>query len=278
MAKGKKLLIIRIILATGLLAFVALEMFKVKLVPDEGHNMILNVLITRTLAALFFLTVLAESGDRVCDRKPLEDYLGSLLLVIPALMVAVNNMPIISLAVGRCRVDDTWIWVVLFALECIAVGAFEELAFRGVLFPYFLRKCKSRLQIFFCVAATSCVFGLYHLFNLIQGAGIGSVLRQVGYSALIGAMCAVCMLITGDITVPIVLHAVYNFCGMLVDTVGSGEMWDVPTIAITAVLGVLVFVFYLVVFLKKKTFRLYEALTRGAPETDVIPEEKENEG
>ena len=267
--------------AAGMVVFVALEMFKVQLIPDERHNQIVNVLVTRALAAVFFLTVLIESGDDVTCRRPAKEYLKSLLLVIPALLVAVNNMPIISLALKRCNVTDSFGWVLLFALECLAVGAFEELAFRGILFPYFLKKCKTRLHIFFCIAATSCVFGLYHLFNLLQGAGIGGVMRQVGYSALIGAMCAVCMLITGDIAVPIVLHGVYNFCGLLVETVGdNGQMWDTPTIIITAALGTAVFLFYLVVFLKKKSFRLYERLRPAETEPekkrieDDSPEER----
>ena len=256
-------LIIRVISAAVLLVFVALEMFKVQLVQGETHNLIVNVLVTRTFAAIFFLTVLIESKDRVADRRPAQDYLKSLLFVIPALLVAINNMPMISLITGRCRVNETPLWVALFALECIAVGAFEEIAFRGVLFPYFLKKCKTRPHIFLCIAGTSCLFGLYHLFNLLEGAGFGNVIRQVGYSALIGAMCAICMLITGDIAVPVVLHAVYNFCGLLIDTVGEGEMWDTPTIVITIVLGVLTFAFYLVIFLKKKSFRLFESLKGG---------------
>ena len=257
--KSLILKIIRIVSAAVLLVFVALESFKVHLIPDEGHDLIANVIITRTVAAVFFLTVLLESDTKVACRKPTNEYLKSLLLVIPALLVAVNNLPIISLITGRCFVTESALWVALFAVEHIAVAAFEEIAFRGVLFPYYLKKCKSRLQVFICIAATSCVFGLYHLFNLVSGAGFGAVIRQVGYSALIGAMCATCMLITGDILVPIVLHAVYNFCGMLIDTVGAGEMWDVPTIVITAVLGTAVFGFYLGVFLKKKSFRLIAA-------------------
>ncbi len=275
MQKKKLILkIIRILSAAVLIAFVVLESFKVHLIPDENHDLIANVIITRTAAAVFFLTVLLETDAKVASRRPANEYLKSLILVIPALLVAVNNLPIISLATGRCFVTDTWVWVVLFAAEHIAVAAFEEIAFRGVLFPYYLKKCKTRLQVFACIAITSCIFGLYHLFNLISGAGFGAVIRQVGYSALIGAMCATCMLITGDILVPILLHAVYNFCGMLIDTVGGGEMWDVPTIVITCVLGVAVFGFYLGVFLKKKTFRLIEANRPETVEADPAEPQK----
>ncbi len=254
------------------MVLVGLELFKVKLLGDAVHNEILSVLLTRSLAAVFFLTVLLESGDRVACRKPAGEYLKSLALVIPAFLVAVNNLPLVSLIIGDCRVNDTALWVFLFALQCVAVGAFEELAFRGILFPYFLKKCRTKLQIFFCIAATSCVFGLYHLFNLMEGAGIGDVLLQVGYSALIGAMCAACMLLTGDVAVPIVLHSVYNFCGLLVPKLGGGKWWDTPTVIFTAVLGTLTFAFYLTVFLKKKTFRLKEALEPAA-----APEPEEND-
>lgn len=262
---------VRIAAAVLLIGYVVLEALKIRLVQDAVHNSILTVLLTRSLASIFFLTIFLEGENKVPSRKPVKEYLSSLPFAVPALLVAVNNLPIIGLITGLCRVSDSPLWVFLFALECAAVGTFEELAFRGVLFPYFLRKCKSRLHIFICIVATSAVFGLYHLFNLLEGAGFGDVALQIGYSTLIGAMCAACMLITGDILVPIIIHAVYNFCGLLIPTIGEGKLWDTPTVILTAILGTAVFVFYFVVFFRKKSFRLFEMIKAEEPQ-DEAPE------
>ncbi|MBP5665331.1 MAG: CPBP family intramembrane metalloprotease [Clostridia bacterium] len=239
---------------------VVLEFGKFAFTGDSVHDLILNTGLTRLLAGVFFLLLIKESGLRVFSWRPAGEFWKSVLLTLPALLVAVNNLPAISLATGSCRITDTPLWVLIFFVQCMCVGFFEELAFRGLLFPYFLKKCKTRLHVFMCIAGTSCLFGLYHLLNLLEGAGIGPVLQQVGYSALVGAMCAACMLITGNVTVPVVLHGVYNFCGLVVPTLGDGTWWDVPTIVITVVLAVAATAYFAVLFVRKKSFRLLDAL------------------
>ena len=239
---------------------VVLEFGKFAFTGDSVHDLILNTGLTRLLAGVLFLLLIKESGLRVFSWTPAGEFATSVLLTLPALLVAVNNLPAISLATGDCGITDTPLWVAIFFVQCMCVGFFEELAFRGLLFPYFLKKCKTRLHVFLCIAGTSCLFGLYHLLNLLEGAGIGPVLRQVGYSALVGAMCAACMLLTGNVVVPVILHGVYNFCGLVVPTLGGGTWWDVPTIVITVVLAVAATAYFAVVFVRKKSFRLLDAL------------------
>ena len=239
---------------------VVLEFGKFAFTGDSVHDQILNTGLTRLLAGVFFLLLIKESGLRVFSWTPAGEFATSVLLTLPALLVAVNNLPAISLATGDCGITDTPLWVAIFFVQCMCVGFFEELAFRGLLFPYFLKKCKTRLHVFLCIAGTSCLFGLYHLLNLLEGAGIGPVFQQVGYSALVGAMCAACMLLTGNVVVPVILHGVYNFCGLVVPTLGGGTWWDVPTIVITVVLAVAATAYFAVVFVRKKSFRLLDAL------------------
>ena len=50
-------------------------------------------------------------------------------------------------------------------------------------------------------------------------------------------MCGIALLLCGRLWVPIALHAVYDFGGQLVDTVGKGTVWTVPEIVLTAVVG-----------------------------------------
>ena len=58
-------------------------------------------------------------------------------------------------------------------------------------------------------------------------------------------MCAVVLLKTHCLPFCVLLHAVYNFGGTLVPTFGSGTVWDPVTVTVTAVLGVIVLLYFL---------------------------------
>ena len=108
----------------------------------------------------------------------------------------------------------------------------------------------SRKGIFLATIYSGAVFGLMHLINLFEGAGIGSVILQIGYSFLIGAMCSVVLVKTRNIWLCVALHAIYDFCGFLVPELGQGIIWDMVTVIITAILAVATFVYMLYVFFK----------------------------
>ena len=127
------------------------------------------------------------------------------------------------------------------------------MAFRGVVFLSLLEgRRKTKLGAFMSIAITSVVFGVVHLVNLFTGASPAAVLLQVGYSSLIGAMCSVVLMKTANIWLCVVLHAVYNFCGNVVPTLGGGSLWDTPTVIITAILAVATTAFMTVAFFKMK--------------------------
>ena len=110
----------------------------------------------------------------------------------------------------------------------------------GIVIMYFLKKrTDTRLGIFVAIALSSCVFGLVHLVNIFTSS-FGAVIRQIGYSALIGALCSVVLLATRNIWLCVLCHAAYNFCGGLIDRFGTGEMWTVWQITFTAVVAVIV--------------------------------------
>ena len=62
-------------------------------------------------------------------------------------------------------------------------------------------------------------------------------------------MCSIALLVTGSIWVPILLHALYDFGGYLIPTLGEGIVWDAATVAVTAVLGTAVAVWMTVLLL-----------------------------
>ncbi|MBQ9162349.1 MAG: CPBP family intramembrane metalloprotease [Clostridia bacterium] len=249
------------IVAVSIVALLFFEIGKPQLAEEELLNQLITMTVTRYLGAAAFIAVLAYSGYRVMN--PLKQPFGkSLLFCLPAFLVVVNNMPILSLAWGNAYVERPVGYVLLFAAQCLAVGLFEEMAFRGVVFLSLLESRRgTKLGAFVSIAITSAVFGAVHLVNLFTGSSLPAVLLQVGYSTLIGAMCSVVLMKTANIWLCVVLHAVYNFCGNVVPTLGGGDWWDTPTVIFTAVLAVATTAFMTVAFFKMKPReldRIYE--------------------
>ena len=216
-----------------------LEIAKPTLSADPVLASMMSMTATRTLGASVFLTLLLHEGYRVIH--PLQSpFWKSLLFTLPPLLVVVNNMPILSLAMGDAYIIHSapvyWLW---FSLECLSIGLFEEFAFRGVILLMFAEKRRAtRKGLFWSLILTSAVFGAVHLANVLMGAGLGGVILQIGYSFLIGAMCSVVLFKTRNIWLCVLLHAIYDFSGNLVPTLGCGTWWDTPTVIFTAVLAV----------------------------------------
>lgn len=238
---------------------------------DPVEQTLWKSVIFRLCGSVVFLFVLLYLGYRVC-RIPSR---GWLFAFLPALAVSVNNAPILGLITGQARVDRTDL-LLLFVLDSLLIGIFEELAFRGVLFPSLLEKRRNtKMGIFWTAVISSALFGLIHLANLLEGADVGGTLLQVGYSFLIGGMCAIVLLKTGNLLLCILLHGIYDFGGHLISTLGSGSLWDTPTVILTAVLGVAVTAWMLTLLLRidpLQADRLYPV------RTDATQIEKKEKG
>lgn len=238
---------------------------------DEFRPAMLNTLVMDALGSVVFVCMTVYMGYRVFGplRKP---WIKSLLFGLPALAVAINNAPLIGLATGNAYVTDPWGGVLLVVAYCFAIGMFEEFAFRGLFYLMILDgRRKSTGQIFWTTVLSCAVFGLVHLANLFAGAGVGATLLQVGYSFLIGGMCAIVLLRTGSIWYCVLLHTVYDIGGTIL-YLGGGLRWDAVTVAVTAVLGVAVAVFMIISLLRTKpedvAFLFPEKQTKEQTETE----------
>lgn len=251
------------------LAVVALlwfELGKPTLSDDPLLQELMTMTLTRLIGALLFLCILIWRGYRVL--KPFrKGFARALLFSLPALAVVINNAPILSMLRGDAYLVHTEPQYLLwFAAECLAIGLFEELAFRGVILLSIAEgRHKSRFDLFLCIILSSAVFGVVHLANLLSGAGVGAVLRQIGYSFLIGAMCSVVLYRTHNIWLCVLLHAVYDFSGSLMPTLGAGHWWDTPTVVFTAFLAVAVTVFYVVALWRTDPNSLKRIFPEGKP-------------
>ena len=226
----------RVVVLLGIAVFCVVWFLDPVYSADEKTQILIQSVVTRGLGSIIFVALTVFLGFRIL-HQPAR---GWWMAFLPSLAVVVNNLPLIALADGSARVDKTAL-LPLFLLECLLIGLFEETAFRGTLFLLILEKRRGTTgQIFLTSLISSALFGLIHLANLLEGADVGATLLQVGYSFLIGGMCAIVLLKTGNLLFCILLHAVFDVGGGLLYTVGSGEQWNTPTVVITAVLAVLV--------------------------------------
>ena len=171
-------------------------------------------------------------------RKPLNA-----ICLLPCLVLAVNNFPLISLVLGNMRLIRTeWVDILLFLMYCISVGVFEELIFRGALFTTlagsFSRDKKGLYKAFLL---SSVIFGVSHLLNVFYGAGLTATLLQVVYSTLTGGLFCFVFIKTGNVLCSALVHAVYNVCGLFFELpkrlgLGTGVVFDVGTTVMMAII------------------------------------------
>ncbi len=154
---------------------------------------------------------------------------------LPCLAVALANFPFSALASGSAHIDAPGLlW--LFLLKCLFIAASEELLFRGLLLRLLCDALKEKPHRFvLAVTLSAAAFGLFHLFNLAEGAALPATLLQVGYTFLTGLMFACVTLKTGNIWGAIVLHFVFDAGGLIITDLGSGAFQDTVFWVLTAV-------------------------------------------
>lgn len=240
------------------IVLVVLEMFPIVYSDNHVLDPLIKVIVTRAVGSLVFIPLSIYMGYNIFGFTS-NGRIKVLVCTLVPLAVVVNNMPIIGLITQKAYITEPVSYILVFALEAFMIGLFEEFAFRGVLFPYILENRRSSSKsIFWATVLSSSAFGAVHLLNVFAGAGVGGVFLQVGYSFLIGGMCAIVLLYTRCIWLCVALHAIYDFCGYLIPTLGEGIIWDPITITITAILGVFALVFMIIWLLKISPERVNE--------------------
>lgn len=203
-------------------------------------------IITRALGSVVAVVAVKKAGYKVVNKCSDK----AIIAVLPCFLAVVCNPPLIGLITGDAAFSYSGatlcLYIVLFITECLLVGTFEELLFRGILFPAVEERLKENKRgRFFAVIISAAIFALVHLFNLFTSSPI-AVLMQIGYSFLLGGACCFTFLKTGNILYCVLLHATFNFCGGLTDTLGYGGWGGVPSYVFSAVVCVLVAVYVLV--------------------------------
>lgn len=247
-----------LLLAAGIFCFPVEDMMRLF---TGGYGLTEKLIGTMAVRYVFSVIIVRLAFDFGFERLYVWSPFGKgILYALPFLAVAINNAPIIGLATGNAYVSVGTTDLVLYLLMSLSVGLLEELIFRGIILPLCMIYLKGKNHaLFWSCALSSAIFGAMHLINLL-GGNIGGTFLQVGYSFLIGGMCAAATVKSGCVYPAIVLHTVYNIGGLLLENLGGGKQWDIATVAITAVLGVAVFVYAMITLWKENGALLNEKI------------------
>lgn len=226
-----------VLTAVSTAALILLEIFRPAPFSSETLDRSFFAITTRFIGALMFFALDLYLGYDILRLGNIAS--KKALFALPCFVVAVNNLPYIALILGKASITGGAMEMIMFALECVLVASFEEMAFRGVVFLSILKGRRDVKHIFLSIIISSAIFGIFHLINLFYGASIGDTLMQVGYSALIGAVCAFVLFKTQSIWLCVIVHATYNFCGQIVPRLGEGNMLNIAQIVITVIISVI---------------------------------------
>ena len=231
-----------------IVTLIVIEFFNVHLFENSLASSMFENSILRFLGGVIFMVILFRLGFSKLFK--FNKTLTPLILIIPALIISVNNFPISAYFNGRTSLNEPIYTIYIFALECISIGFFEEIIFRGLLLTLFLQKLpKSRKGVFGAIVLSSAVFGFIHALNLFSGASLGNTFLQIGYSFLIGMMWAVMYLKTKNIWLVMILHATYNFFGLVMFQLGDVvNRYDSITVFITVILSITVTMYSIQLF------------------------------
>ena len=237
--KKVHIIITALLFALGIFCYIFFEAMQIKLVADPIANKLLCGFISRYGLSILFVWLLYMFGgkDYLLFNK---NFFKAMIWSLPCFMVAFINFPYSAIIQGTVNIDRMDL-MGLYIVYIISVALLEELIFRGVLLvlakDYLKNNRHAPLLITLICAA---IFSLFHLTNLFVGGAVIPTLVQCVYTFLIGAMLIVTMLKLKNIWLCILIHAIFNFGGMLVITeIASKDPHDTIFWILTIVSGVL---------------------------------------
>lgn len=227
-----------------------LDVFHVAFFADSTADSLCKGTIMRGLACIALTAIACCCGYDFLGFRGLRG--KNLLAVLPLFLVPFNNFPFIDFFAGRLTLYNADL-IPLFAAQCLAVGLMEELAFRGILLSFCLeKKSATKKQRLAAVLISAAAFGLFHLLNLFSGGNAGATLLQTLYAFGLGALLGLVMLKTKCVWLCALLHAIYNFGGMLFPVLGGGNVWSTSTVLLTAAVAVVVCGYAVLLFCKSR--------------------------
>ena len=254
--KGVELALILLLCGVTLL----LDFLQFNYTQNQLHNKYISKIIQQGIGVLATVLLLKRLNVKVFGVPQQSLYL------ILGLIVAIDNFQWSSFLNGKMELlYSTPLDFLLFGGYCLSVGMFEECIFRGIIFALLAGQfSKDKSGLWKTYIVSSLIFAAAHLMN---GLSFGTIL-QVGYTFLTGGLFGFILMKTKNVLCCGVIHALYNFGGLLFETseymgLGKGVVFDLGTVITMFVVSVIagVIVLYSV---KKYTIEeqaeLYEKL------------------
>lgn len=230
-----------ITVALFVLAIFCLVFFEIRqetILSDGTASVLLGNVISRVSLCALFIWIMYMNGNLGFLRVR-KGFMHQAVWAIPCFLVAIVNFPFSALINGELVIVRADL-IGLYIIYVIAIALLEEFVFRGLVltlvYDYFRYK---RYRYLLTTLVVSAIFSLIHLTNVMSGVGIGSVLLQIAYSFLIGAMLTVVIFKTHNIWLCVLIHAIFNFGGLLTMFIARGDPWDLVFWILTAVCGIL---------------------------------------
>lgn len=140
---------------------------------------------------------------------------GISLTVISVIIFATNIWTGLSAGLGV---------VINLILYSTVVGITEEFLCRGFLQNKFLKKFgKSSKGVYISIIASSLVFGMMHIVNLVSGQTLMETILQIIQTTSIGLLFGAIYYRTGNIWSVVLLHSFYDFAILLGDSTNYVE-------------------------------------------------------
>ena len=222
----------------GALCFIFFDLRPVTILEDALANKLLCGALSRIGISLLFGWLLFNyGGRRLMIFK--TDFPRMLLWSLPCFMVALVNFPYSAIITGEASIARGDL-MGLYIAYILSVAILEEFLFRGSLLILLMGLLRnSRHKPLFITLIGAGVFALFHLTNILFGADPLYTLLQCSYTFLIGAMLMVTIIKTKNIWLCILIHALFDFGGLLIIHIGLGNPWDLMFWILTIVSGVL---------------------------------------
>lgn len=250
--KQTLLFIIAAIFAAAAFALVLCQIFNATFDENATYALIIDAA-ERLCLFISFVCVTAATGYA---KLFIPRFKGGILTFVFALAVALANFPFFAFGEGSLSYTATAGETVLYLCFCLSIGLFEETAFRAFLIPFFMTAMKNyRYSPIIALLASSGIFALSHLFNLIGGASVGATFLQVGYTFLTGCLFGALLLLTRSFFTPVIVHTLYNAGGLLVsEGMATGIQWTSSAIAVMAAASVLAGAYTIFAVLRRTVF------------------------
>lgn len=216
----------------------------------EATSLFFGLGIVRFVYAIFAVILIIICGFKSVFN-PLNGLKKQWLIALVALIVAINNAPIIGLLCGNVTVSVSAFEFLQYIFYCISIGLYEEFFYRGLILICVLIALKDKEHYALkALIVSSIIFSLSHLVNLFAGSSVAAVIMQLGYTFLVGMLCGLVFVFTKNLFACVLIHAVYDVGGLFVGNVGTGDMWDGVTIALTVVIAISAIVILLIKYVK----------------------------